>query len=32
MNVSFSILKEGAMAFFDVFVMFADVKNKDEVY
>ena len=31
-NVSFSIPKEGAMAFFDVFAMPADAKNKDEAY
>ncbi|MZT10689.1 extracellular solute-binding protein, partial [Citrobacter amalonaticus] len=29
---SFSIPKEGAMAFFDVFAMPADAKNKDEAY
>lgn len=31
-NISFSIPKEGAMAFFDVFAMPADAKNKDEAY
>ncbi len=31
-NVSFSIPKEGAMAFFDVFAMPADAQNKDEAY
>lgn len=31
-NVSFSIPKEGVMAFFDVFAMPTDAKNKDEAY
>ncbi|HBR4253851.1 TPA: spermidine/putrescine ABC transporter substrate-binding protein PotF [Klebsiella pneumoniae] len=31
-NVSYFIPKEGALAFFDVFAMPADAKNKDEAY
>ncbi|EFE93606.1 spermidine/putrescine ABC transporter substrate-binding protein PotF [Serratia odorifera] len=31
-NVAYSIPKEGALAFFDVFAMPADAKNKDEAY
>lgn len=31
-NIAYSIPKEGAMAFFDVFAMPADAKNKDEAY
>ncbi|EBJ1004087.1 spermidine/putrescine ABC transporter substrate-binding protein PotF [Salmonella enterica] len=31
-NISFSIPKEGAMAFFDVFAIPADARNKDEAY
>lgn len=32
MNVSYFIPKEGALAFFDVFAMPADAKNKEEAY
>lgn len=31
-NVAYSIPKEGALAFFDVFAIPADAKNKDEAY
>ncbi|KEA52451.1 MULTISPECIES: spermidine/putrescine ABC transporter substrate-binding protein PotF [Mangrovibacter] len=31
-HISYSIPKEGALAFFDVFAMPADAKNKDEAY
>ncbi len=31
-NIAYSIPKEGALAFFDVFAMPADAKNKDEAY
>ncbi|MDU6411854.1 MAG: spermidine/putrescine ABC transporter substrate-binding protein PotF [Yersiniaceae bacterium] len=31
-NVAYSIPKEGALAFFDVFAMPADAKNKEEAY
>ncbi|MFY7763662.1 spermidine/putrescine ABC transporter substrate-binding protein PotF [Yersinia enterocolitica] len=31
-NVAYSIPKEGALAFFDVFAMPADAKNQDEAY
>jgi Spermidine/putrescine-binding periplasmic protein len=31
-NISYFIPKEGALAFFDVFAMPADAKNKDEAY
>ncbi len=31
-NISYTIPKEGALAFFDVFAMPADAKNKDEAY
>ena len=31
-NVAYSIPKEGALAFFDVFAMPSDAKNQDEAY
>jgi putrescine transport system substrate-binding protein len=31
-NIAYSIPKEGALAFFDVFAMPADAKNTDEAY
>ncbi|MBM0911844.1 ABC transporter substrate-binding protein, partial [Escherichia coli] len=31
-NVSFSVPKEGAKAFFDLYAMTADAKNKEEAY